>query len=154
MLMGQNQSPKLEMLLKTFLALVALMSMRVDAKSNGSYLPDDPNPVTLFPPTETNVSMVRFYLWTRENPGVDDFDELFVGDEESILNSHFDPQKKTKVLAHGFTSDGLDDFVVYTTEAYLEKGELYISLEACAKKTFSLFKFPALATARACSYKT
>ena len=41
------------------------------------------------------------------------------GDEDSILTSRFDPQKKTKILAHGFTFNGMDDFVTGTTEAYL-----------------------------------
>merc|ERR1712241_1464813 len=76
---------------------------------------------TIFPPTETNVSLIRFYLWTRDNPIEDDYDELFVDDEESILNSHFDGGKKTKVLAHGFTSNGLTSFVRNAREAYLEK---------------------------------
>ena len=35
------------------------------------------------------------------------------------MTSRFDPQKKTKILAHGFTSNGMDDFVTGTTEAYL-----------------------------------
>ena len=78
---------------------------------------------TRFPPTETNVSLIRFYLWTRDNQVEEEYDELFVGDGESILNSHFDGGKKTKVLAHGFTSSGLTSFVGNAREAYLEKGE-------------------------------
>ena len=50
---------------------------------------------------------------------MNNFDELYGGDEDSILTSRFDPQKKTKILAHGFTSNGMDDFVTGTTEAYL-----------------------------------
>lgn len=114
------------MLVTTLLALTFLISGRAFTEANDSFPRDDLMRSTSFPPTETNVSLVRFYLWTRENPDVEDFDELFVGDEESILSSHFDPQKKTKILAHGFTSDGKDDFVTYTTEAYLEKGEEHI----------------------------
>ena len=79
---------------------------------------------TIFPPTETNVSLIRFYLWTRENQVEEDYDELFVGDEESTLNSHFDGRKKTKILAHGFTSSGLTSFVRNAREAYLEKGKI------------------------------
>ena len=78
---------------------------------------------TMFPPTETNVSLIRFYLWTRENQVEDDYDELFVGDEESILNSHFDGGKKTKILVHGYTSNGLSSFPRDAREAYLKKGE-------------------------------
>ena len=82
-----------------------------------------PPNATLFPPTETNVSLIRFYVWTRDNQVEDEYDELFIGDAESILNSHFDGGKKTKVLAHGFGSSGLTSFVASAREAYLEKGK-------------------------------
>ena len=77
---------------------------------------------TLFPPTETNVSLIRFYLWTRDNQVEEDYDELFVDNNESILNSHFDARRRTKILVHGYTSNGLTSFVKNAREAYLEKG--------------------------------
>ena len=47
--------------------------------------------------TDTNVSTIRFYLWTRDNSGDDDFDELFVGDGgASILGSRYDGGRRTK----------------------------------------------------------
>ena len=54
--------------------------------------------------TDTNVSTIRFYLWTRDNSGDDDFDELFVDEGgESILGSRYDGGKKTKgKLIHEF----------------------------------------------------
>jgi len=76
---------------------------------------------TMFPPTETNVSLIRFYLWTRENQVEEDYDELFVDDNESLLNSHFDARRRTKILVHGYTSNGLASFVKDVREAYLEK---------------------------------
>ena len=121
--MRENHSLNITMLGKTLLVFAVLISARANTGVDGSYPTDDLKHLALSPPAETNVSLVQFYLWTRENPDVDDFDELFMGDEESISNSHFDPRKKTKILAHGFTSNGMDDFVTYTTEAYLEKGE-------------------------------
>ena len=78
---------------------------------------------TMFPPTETNVSLIRFYLWTRENQVEEDYDELFVDDNESLLNSHFDARRRTKILVHGYTSNGLASFVKNVREAYLEKGD-------------------------------
>ena len=69
---------------------------------------------------ETNVSYIRFYLWTRQNPGTEDFDELFVDDVGSILESHFDASKKTKILAHGAGGKGLD--LGELRNAYLAKG--------------------------------
>ena len=79
--------------------------------------------LTMVPPTESNVSLIRFYLWTRENQVEEDYDELFVDDEESVLNSHFDGSKKTKILDHGYTSNGLASFVRNAREAYLLKGD-------------------------------
>ena len=74
--------------------------------------------------TDTNVSLIRFYLYTRQNPGLYDYDELFVDDAESILNSHFDVGKKTKVVAHGFSSGPFSSNAAITLrEAYLEKGK-------------------------------
>ena len=111
------------MLGRTLIVMVALNSRSAYTEAKDNYLTDDTKPATLFFPTDTNVSLVRFYLWTRESTDINNFDELYVGDEDSILTSRFDPQKKTKILAHGFTSNGMDNFVTGTTEAYLDKGE-------------------------------
>ena len=74
--------------------------------------------------TDTNVSLIRFYLYTRQNPGLYDYDELFVDDAESILDSHFDVAKKTKIVAHGFSSGPFTSGGALTLrEAYLEKGK-------------------------------
>ena len=73
--------------------------------------------------TDTNVSLIRFYLYTRQNPGLQDYDELFVDDAESIVHSHFDVAKKTKIVAHGFSSGPFTSNAAITLrEAYLEKG--------------------------------
>ena len=74
--------------------------------------------------TDTNVSLIRFYLYTRQNPGLQEYDELFVDDAESILDSHFDVARKTKIVAHGFSSGPFTSGAAITLrEAYLEKGE-------------------------------
>ena len=112
------------MLGRTLTVMVALNFRSACTEGKYSYLlMDDTKPATVFFPTETNVSLVRFYLWTRESNDMNDFDELYVGDEDSILTSCSYPQKKTKILAHGFTSNGMDNFVTGTTEAYLNKVE-------------------------------
>ena len=73
--------------------------------------------------TDTNVSLIRFYLYTRQNPGLQEYDELYVDDAESILNSHFDVAKKTKIVAHGFSSGPFTSgAAIALREAYLEKG--------------------------------
>ena len=75
--------------------------------------------------TDTNVSLIRFYLYTRQNPGLQEYDELFVDDAESIINSHFDVAKKTKIVAHGFSSGPFtSNAAIVLREAYLEKGRL------------------------------
>jgi len=72
------------------------------------------------PRTDTNVSSIRFYLWTRDNSGADDFEELFVGDDgESILNSRYDGGRKTKVLVHGYGDYGRTGWVQNMRDAYL-----------------------------------
>ena len=71
---------------------------------------------------DTNVSTIRFYLWTRDNTGDDDFDELFVGDGgESILGSRYDGVRKTKVLVHGYGDSGLTGWVRSMKDAYLAR---------------------------------
>jgi len=46
----------------------------------------------------TNVTLTKFYLWTRQNPSVEQ--ELIWGDLPSIVNSNFESSKPTKVLVH------------------------------------------------------
>ncbi len=43
----------------------------------------------------TNVSDIKFLLWTRGNPLYEE--DLIFGDEDSITNSFYDPSKPTKV---------------------------------------------------------
>ena len=72
---------------------------------------------------ETNVTLIRFYLWTRQNNDTEDYDELFIEDADSILKSHFDESKRTKVLAHGAGGEGFD--LGRIRNAYLAKGDCY-----------------------------
>ena len=60
----------------------------------------------------------------RENSGDDDFDELFVGDEQGVLDSRFDGARKTKLLVHGYGDSGRTGWVRRMKDAYLTKGEL------------------------------
>ena len=93
------------------IGILALFANGVSAEDFGAYR------------TDTNVSLIRFYLYTRQNPGLQDYDELFVDDAESIINSHFDVAKKTKIVAHGFSSGPFTSNAAITLrEAYLEKG--------------------------------
>ena len=86
-------------------------------KQNNPSLP----PLPPLPTTSTNVSEVRFYLWTRQNPEHEQ--ELFFRNEESVTGSLFNPEVKTKVLVHGFTSSGKTTWVRRVTAAYLKMGE-------------------------------
>jgi len=78
------------------------------------------------PIRDANVSTIRFYLWTRLNPGKYDYQELFVDDNESILGSNFDGGKKTKILVHGYTDSGLEsfyDWIENMVNAYLQNDD-------------------------------
>ena len=93
--------------------ILALFAHGVSAEEFGAYR------------TDTNVSLIRFYLYTRQNPGLQEYDELFVDDAESILDSHFDVARKTKIVAHGFSSGPFTSGAAITLrEAYLEKGKV------------------------------
>ena len=52
-----------------------------------------------------DVNKVSYKLWTREGG----FDKPFVFNHDTapqqLLDNHFDPNRPTKVLAHGFMSD-------------------------------------------------
>jgi len=52
---------------------------------------------------EIDTNKIRIFLWTRLNPEAKDFVELT---EESLANSHFNPGNPTKILAHGWNSNG------------------------------------------------
>ena len=68
----------------------------------------------------TNVTLTKFYLWTRQNPSVEQ--ELIWGDLPSILNSNFESSKPTKVLVHGCTGNGKQQWVLDTRDNYLSIG--------------------------------
>ena len=71
----------------------------------------------------TNVTLTKFYLWTRQNPSVEQ--ELIWGDLPSILNSNFESSKQTKVLVHGCTGNGKQQWVLDTRDNYLSIGNNY-----------------------------
>ena len=68
----------------------------------------------------TNVTLTKFYLWTRQNPSEEQ--ELIWGDLPSILNSNFESSKPTKVLVHGCTGNGKQQWVLDTRDNYLSIG--------------------------------
>ena len=70
----------------------------------------------------TNVSLTRYLLWTRENPSISQ--EIFFEDLDSVSNSNFDGQKPTKILAHGYTGNGKQSWVIKVRDNFLEKGTL------------------------------
>ena len=70
----------------------------------------------------TNVTLTKFYLWTRQNPSEEQ--ELIWGDLPSILNSNFESSKPTKVLVHGCTGNGKQQWVLDTRDNYLSIGTI------------------------------
>ena len=67
----------------------------------------------------TNVSEVRFLLYTRENPT--DY-ELLDFTAESITDSHFNPLRNTKILVHGYTDNGQVTWIRQVRDAYFSVG--------------------------------
>lgn len=55
----------------------------------------------------TDLALVTFYLWTPEN-GPDNYFK-FTADTnpEELLAHHFNPNRDTKFLSHGWNSDGV-----------------------------------------------
>merc|ERR1712018_316873 len=75
----------------------------------------------------TDVSKdVHFYLWTRENPSLGD--TLMYNDNlaEDLSSSHFDPNRRTKILVHGFMDNGLIQWIRDTRDALLEAGDFNV----------------------------
>ena len=70
----------------------------------------------------TDVTLTRYYLWTRQNQNSDQ--ELLFGNMTSIEDSFFDWSKKTKVLVHGYCDNGKTGWVLRMKDAYLGKGTM------------------------------
>merc|ERR1712215_59182 len=68
---------------------------------------------------DPDLSKIKFFLWTRQNPTDYDTVEL---NQESLENSHFDSRHPTIILAHGWNSHG-QGFGGYLSEAYLQVGD-------------------------------
>jgi len=68
---------------------------------------------------DPDLSKIKFFLWTRQNP--QDYDTVDLT-QESLENSHFDSRHPTVILAHGWNSHG-QGFGSDIAEAYLEVGE-------------------------------
>jgi len=71
---------------------------------------------------DPDLSKIKFFLWTRQNPSDYDTVELT---EESLANSHFDSRHPTIILAHGWNSHG-QGFGGDLSEAYLQVGEFNV----------------------------
>lgn len=55
---------------------------------------------------------VHFWLWTRSNPGAEDFYELIINDVANLLASPFDASLPTHVLAHGWNTNSSIDWPI------------------------------------------
>lgn len=71
----------------------------------------------------TDETLTKFLLYTRENPGNNDEQELVFANYSSIQDSNFDAGRKTKVLVHGYTGFGRMGWVMGVKNKYLQKGD-------------------------------
>ena len=57
-----------------------------------------------------DVNKVRFYLFTKSNP--ENYEEIKFADYDSVKKSHFDFQKPTKFIVHGYNDRPLTDWIL------------------------------------------
>jgi pancreatic triacylglycerol lipase len=80
-------------------------------------------PINLFP-LARNVINTRFILYTRSNPNEGTF--LRVEDESTIEESHFDPNKSTKFIVHGFIDTPLSNWVRDMKDELIKAGDMNV----------------------------
>ena len=107
----------LRLLVLTFLALVS--GLRTAKADNCPYTGP---PIGLPPPPSKNVSEIEFYLWTPENKHNDTYEKLIFKDGNSVDSSSFNAARNTKVIAHGFTRCGYDEWILEAKDEFLKLG--------------------------------
>ncbi|KAL0851474.1 hypothetical protein ABMA28_007271 [Loxostege sticticalis] len=60
----------------------------------------------------------QYWLYTRENR--ENYQLLWNGDLNSVRNSYYDPNRPTKVIAHGWNNAGTSDINLYVKNAFLD----------------------------------
>jgi len=68
-----------------------------------------------------NISDVRYLLWTRDNPGDDDFYQLHYRDPDSLSDSPFKGERPTYFIMHGFARHGLVSWIRDAKTGILEQ---------------------------------
>ena len=66
---------------------------------------------------------LEYLLWTPQNPNKFEYDTM-KKNSSWVRSSHFMPDRPSKVLCHGFTSDPMDGFVMQMREEFLIHGSL------------------------------
>jgi len=82
-------------------------------------------PVQLLPSSPEKLR-TRFLLNTRENSAPSMEDPLKYTEEFSVKRSHFKPSRKTKIIVHGFTDNGGDDWLVKMMKEFLIKDDFNV----------------------------
>lgn len=67
---------------------------------------------------------VKFYLFTRRNP--EEGQELKIQDITSIADSHFDKNKPTRLICHGWFNNLESIFSEDVRKAFLENGDFNV----------------------------
>ncbi|XP_055386255.1 phospholipase A1-like [Condylostylus longicornis] len=79
---------------------------------------------------------VKFYLYTRKNPSVEEKQELKSSDSETIKNSNFNYRKPTRFIIHGWNNNYGSSVNRVITEAYLHKDDynvIVLDWSSCSK---------------------
>jgi len=82
-------------------------------------------PVQLLPLSPEKLK-TRFLLNTRENSSPASEDEVKYLDEFSVVHSHFNPSRPTKIIVHGFMDFGGDKWLVGMSKAFLMKEDVNV----------------------------
>ncbi|XP_071507353.1 pancreatic lipase-related protein 2-like [Diadema antillarum] len=75
-----------------------------------------------FPPQSLEEIDLHFYLYTRRNRYTPY--ELFRTDVDNIRNSNFDPQKRTKILTHGYLGNYEEQMYEDLKNAFLDREDV------------------------------
>ncbi|XP_054742093.1 pancreatic lipase-related protein 2-like isoform X2 [Anastrepha obliqua] len=75
-------------------------------------------------PTGRSTAQVYYYLYTNENPTTADM--LVTDDTESLQKSHFNKNNPTKIIIHGWQSNGNTALTTLIRDAYFSKGDYNI----------------------------
>ncbi|TRY63468.1 hypothetical protein TCAL_11838 [Tigriopus californicus] len=88
---------------------------------------------------------VKFFIWTRDNPGIEDL-ILPSNLDNDLSASHFKAGLPIKILIHGFSDNGKTDWITNMRDTFLENGDcVVISVDWSVWAGTNIFTYPSAA---------